>query len=218
MENHVHTKILTQITHDLFDQAVMSNLARPLYVERLVAQLLGDDWTYVGGNWSGWDIQRSDLTRIEVKQSAARQVWSSRPSRLGKRTKPIFDIGERSCYYADDGTRFVPTVGRPADIYIFAWHEGYEPKNEVDHRDPKQWTFYLVPEFDLPRPQKTISLSRIRKLGAVETGADQLSRHISLLVAQLPTLKHAQDGCPPTSKTNTNLGPTLLSNEHRTAF
>jgi hypothetical protein len=39
--------IMRQLAHDLFDQPVMSNLTRPLYVERLVAHLLGDEWKFV---------------------------------------------------------------------------------------------------------------------------------------------------------------------------
>jgi hypothetical protein len=161
--------ILRQLASDLFDQAVMSNLTRPLYVERLVTHLLGQRWRFVGGEWGGWDIERDDAAKIEVKQSAARQTWSERPDRKGKQTLPIFDIRERSGYYADGGTRWVATPGRHADLYVFAWHPGYDPLESVDHRDPAQWQFYLLPASVLP-PTKSIILSRIKKLGAC--GAD----------------------------------------------
>src|SRR5271169_6312054 len=130
--------LIRQLAADLFNQKIMSNLVRPLYIERLIAHLLGARWLYVGGDWSGWDIQRDDFARIEVKQSAARQTWSERPDRAGKQTRPIFDIRERKGYFAKGGTRWVATPGRPADLYIFAWHGRYEPKEVVDHRDPSQ--------------------------------------------------------------------------------
>jgi hypothetical protein len=35
-----------------------------------------------GGDWTGWDIERDDKTLlVEVKQSAARQVWSRERNR-----------------------------------------------------------------------------------------------------------------------------------------
>jgi hypothetical protein len=143
----------------------MSNLTRPLYVERLVTHMLGSRWKFVGSEWSGWDIERNDGRCVEVKQSAARQKWSDRPGREGKETLPIFDIRERSGHYADGGTRFVATRGRPAELYVFAWHPRYKPKESVDHRDPAQWEFYVLLASALP-PTKSIALSTIKKLGA----------------------------------------------------
>jgi hypothetical protein len=175
LDPHDETLVATitrQLAFDLFDQRVMSNLTRPLYVERLVTHLLGPHWKFVGGEWAGWDIERNDGARVEVKQSAARQMWSDRPSREGKPTLPIFDIKERSGYYADGGTRWVPIAGRPAELYIFAWHPLYDPKESVDHRDPAQWRFYVLPASVLP-PTKSISLSTIKKLAARE--ADHLT-------------------------------------------
>jgi hypothetical protein len=160
----IAASIVQRLASDLFDQPVMSNLTRPLYVERLVTHLLGPRWCFVGGEWGGWDVERGD-DRIEVKQSAARQTWSERPGRIGKPTPPIFDIKERSGYYADGGTRWVGTRGRPAELYVFAWHPGYAPKESVDHRDPALWQFYILPASALP-PTKSITLSKIEKLGA----------------------------------------------------
>lgn len=180
--------IVQQLASDLFDQPVMSNLTRPLYVERLVTHLLGPRWTFVGGEWTGWDIERDDAVRVEVKQSAARQIWSDRPKRVGKPTLPIFDIRERSGYYSDGGTLWVATRGRPADLYVFAWHPLYAPKESVDHRDPAQWEFYVLTASALP-PTKSITLSTIKKLRACE--AD----HVTLATSvehQLTGIVHAK--------------------------
>ena len=199
----MYTEILAEIVRELFDQPIMSNLARPHYVERLVGRGLGASWTHVGGNWSGWDLQNANFARIEVKQSAARQTWSDRPGRLGKRTKPIFDIRERSGYFADQGTRFVQTSGRPADLYVFAWHDVYEPSGSVDHRDPGQWIFLLVPELRLPSKRKSISLNSLKKLQAVEADFKHLSRRVDEQIALLPYLKSMSEG----AVTPINSGP-----------
>ena len=158
--------IFQEILDDMFDRPVMSNLARPHFVERLLVRALGDGWYHVGADWSGWDLEHPSRARIEVKQSAKRQSWGNRPSRIGRPTKPIFDIKERTGYFADGGTRWVKTPGRPADLYVFAWHDGYDPEASVDHRNREQWTFYLLSECDLPSGRKTVGLSTLVALGA----------------------------------------------------
>lgn len=68
--------VVAELARDLFDRPVMSNLARPLYVERLVARALLLAWRYVGSDWAGWDLESEAGARLEVKQSAARQTWT----------------------------------------------------------------------------------------------------------------------------------------------
>lgn len=88
--------IVREIVSELYEQKVLSNRMRPLYVERLLARLLGGNWKCVGGDWSGWDLEDAGGLRIEIKQSAARQTWTDGPTRKGNATKPIFDIEERA--------------------------------------------------------------------------------------------------------------------------
>ena len=42
--NTLHREITNQIVTDFYDQPIMSNLARPHYVERMIALGLGDEW------------------------------------------------------------------------------------------------------------------------------------------------------------------------------
>ena len=77
-------------------------------------------------------------------------------------TRGSFDIAPRTGYWSDGGSKWVEQPGRPADIYIFAWHPVTEEQT-ADHRDPDQWEFYVVPEAELPPRQKTIALSRLSK-------------------------------------------------------
>lgn len=188
--NSQSEKLLNQIRDELFNQPVMSNLARPHYVERLIVHFLGAGWKHVGSDWSGWDIE-NELTkaRIEVKQSAARQTWGNRADRLNKPTKPTFDIEERTGYYAEGGSVWKALPGRPADLYIFGWHDAFLPEETVDHRNPNQWKFYLLPETQLPTEQKTIALSKLIKLGAVECGCDELKEKVACMLDQIKILK-----------------------------
>jgi hypothetical protein len=182
--------IISGIVNELYNKSIMSNLTRPIYVERLLQHLLGAHWRYAGADWAGWDLENLvSRARVEVKQSAARQIWSDALTREGKETKPIFDIRERSGYYI--GTQWVATPGRPADIYIFAWHPLFDPIGAVDHRDPEQWEFHLLAERSLPKVQKTISLNSLKKLGAVCARSTDLSGKLEALLLELQPLKSA---------------------------
>ena len=182
--NTLHREITNQIVVDFYDQPIMSNLARPHYVERMIALALGDEWRLVSANWSSWDIESRDGIKVEIKQSAARQVWTDRPSLKGRTTKGQFDIAPRTGYWAEDGSRWIEMPGRSADIYIFAWHPVVD-KREVDHRDTAQWGFYVVPACELPARQKSIGLKKVAKMWS-HVAYDELQRRLSKVVADLP--------------------------------
>ena len=66
--------ILDSIAADLYDRPIITNNIRPHYVERMIVRALGDGWTLVSADWSGWDIESATGVRVEVKQSAVRQT------------------------------------------------------------------------------------------------------------------------------------------------
>lgn len=135
---------------------VMSNLTRPIYVEGLVSLLLGKRWKYLG-DWDGWNLERDDGKRLEVKQSAARHPWTDRPGRDGRETIASFDIAPRKGYWADGGNQWVAKPGRHAHVFVFA-HQPVLDKKKCDQRDADQWRFYVVRTERLPEKQKRIGL------------------------------------------------------------
>jgi hypothetical protein len=56
----------------------------------------------------------------------------------------------------------VAWAGRPADLFVFAWHPVIDPAR-VDHRDPWPWLFFVVPEHALPVRQKRLGLTLIER-------------------------------------------------------
>lgn len=179
----LYQRAIKCVTRDFFEPRVISNLIRPILIERMIELLLGEGWKYVGEDWSGWDIEHEKSKfRIEVKQSAARQTWTDRKSLGGRLTKGSFDIRPRTGYFGEEA-EFVEMPGRPAHLYIFAW-QGIGDKNVVDHRDITQWEFYLIAAKDLPSTQKTIGLPSLQRrcrsvrydslLAAVQTKMDEL--------------------------------------------
>ena len=152
-----HRHILTKLMRR-YDMPLMNNVYRADYVEGLVAVTLGTEWwlTWMHEwDWAAWDCQHKSGARLEVKQSSARQSWDSET--ISKERHPRFDIAPRTGFYTEDGSRWVKSFGRPADLYVFAWH-GERRKVCADHRDANQWQFYVVAEQTLPEKQKSIGL------------------------------------------------------------
>jgi len=184
--SEVPQQIFDQIIGDLFDQPVIGNLYRPHYVERMIAIALGDGFELVSADWAAWDIQSSCGLRIEIKQSAAWQTWSDVTG--GKPSKGVFDISARTGHWADGGATWVPKVGRQAHLYVFAWHPVTDP-DAVDHRDPAQWLFYVVPAAELPGEQKTISQSVVARQWSERRFSD-LREEVNDLLIKLPPKTH----------------------------
>ena len=145
-----------------YDRCVMNNTERGHYVECMVALALGSDWEQTPWDWAPWDCQhKTSKIRIEIKQSAARQSWDRET--LSRRRSPSFDIAPRKGYWTEAESRWVISPGRPAHIYIFAWHD--ERRSErADHRDPDQWLFFVAPEKRLPDSKKSIGLTGLREI------------------------------------------------------
>lgn len=176
-------RIFASIVDELYDQAVMDNLSRPDYVERMVAALLGDDWRIASGNWGAWDLQNDAKVRIEVKQSAHLQPHASRRQLEGRLTTGRFSIAPKKRGYVDNAKAVIEEPGRYADLYVFAWHGGDDPAT-TDHRDPSQWRFFVIPTGKLKENQKSISVASVGKLtGSVSAEAlrDRVNQELSQL-------------------------------------
>ena len=145
-----------------YDKPIMNNTHRAHFAECLIALALGEQWQLTwqqGWDWAAWDLESKAGVRLEVKQAAARQSWDppETPQRI-----PRFDIAPRDGYWTGEGSQWKDLPGRPADIYVFAWHG--EPNAELcDQRNAEQWIFFVVPERDLPRNQRSIGLTPLEK-------------------------------------------------------
>ncbi|QZP07220.1 hypothetical protein [Caenibius sp. WL] len=146
--------VIAKVSQAAFGSALVTNVLRGQVAEAIVALALEPEWNWCSADYSGWDFERPDGLRLEVKQSAARQSWST-----GKPSKPIFDVAARTGHW-ESGTQWIAQVGRPAHIYIFAHHGIYA--DHADHRDPAQWAFYVVATRDLP-DLKQAALSTISR-------------------------------------------------------
>ena len=149
--------VITKVSQVAFGKPLVTNVLRGHVAEAIIALALEPEWNWCSADYAGWDFERADGLRLEVKQSAAMQSWST-----GKPSKAIFDIAARTGYW-ESGTEWIAKEGRPAHLYVFAHHGVYG--DHADHRDPAQWEFYVVPTSALP-DVKQISLSRIKLIAA----------------------------------------------------
>ena len=141
----------------------MNNVHRAEYVECFVAELLGPEWTLpwtYGYDWAPWDLEHDSGCKLEVKQSAARQPWHI--GETYSASPPRFDIAPRKGYYSRESV-WMGEPDRHADLYVFAWH-GETRECRVDHGDPEQWRFFVLPSRSLSAIQKSIALSGLEAI------------------------------------------------------
>jgi hypothetical protein len=158
-------EVALRLASRIFDQKLIGNQYRSAFVEAMIEDYLKPHgWRYVGDSWGGWDFERRNPGeyRLEVKQSAACQTWST--SRNLK-TRGSFDIAPRTGYFYEHASKYA-AMGAPdrcAQTYVFAWHP-IDDEKRADHRNPNQWELYVLSATQLPQAQRTIALSKIKAI------------------------------------------------------
>ena len=173
-----------------YRKPLLNNTHRADYVEVMIVQTLGEGWSLVSRErpWAPWDLERDDKVRLEVKQCAALQPWSGNIGAPNPNS-PRYDIAHRKEPWTKGGEFPYYIPGRPADIYVFAWHP-VKDLEIADHRIAEQWEFFVIPEYRLPI-QNTISLGRLRLNSSTEeTTYESLSATVATVADKLPGLKY----------------------------
>ena len=164
MSDSKHQDTFRRLIEHYFDHAAINNVHRAAYVECLVDECLGKEWIWEGA-WEYWDFRHvSEKTKLEIKQSAARQAWDVEDD--VPRKSRSFYLGKK----------------RRANIYIFAWH-GQRNKQKADQRELDQWRFLVVPTGRLPETQQSIGLRSLQNL-AEEVGHEELQSAVNQAVAE----------------------------------
>lgn len=154
-------EIVARAAHELFSKKLLTNVHRAVVAEAIVSSALGGDWIWCSGDYASCDFRHVDGTRLEVKQSASLQSWNA-SSLIPSVCQ--FDVAERNGEWK--GSTWSEGKGRNADIYVFCHHPVVSA--DADHRDAKQWRFFIVKENALPK-QRSIRLSVLeQKLHAVQ--------------------------------------------------
>lgn len=170
--------IRDEIAVSVFGGPLLQNTYRGVFVEHLIAAALGNSWRLAGADWLSWDIESDDGLRLEVKNSAAKQSWHEDGAAPSPAT---FDIASRTGRW--EGTQWVATPGRAADLYVFARHPVFD--ESADHTSPTQWRFYVVTTSKLP-DQKKISLRPLENL-ARSVGIEELADEVEAVAVKVRT-------------------------------
>ena len=180
--------IIAKLVDVFYGKPLINNVDRGRYVECMIALALGDRWASTSQvwDWSPWDLEGPCGARIEIKQSASLQTWSTGYGAPRPRS-PSFDVRVRKESWTKGGDHPSYVPGRPADIYIFAWHPVRDPE-AADHRDPGQWRFFVVLEERLPREQNTLSINPLKEFSE-EIGYDQLASDVAAKLPEPSMLK-----------------------------
>lgn len=178
-------EVVEAATKEVFGKPLVVNVFRSILVEAMVAESLPASWTWCSTDYAAYDFLHESGIRLEVKQSAARQSWTTDES---KPRRALFDIAPRTGYWRD-GATWISQPGRNADIYIFAYHPISD--DTADHRVPEQWEFFVVETAALPN-KKSISLPSLRIL-APSASISELSRQVEQ-VRQGMTVRSSEAG------------------------
>lgn len=187
-----HHQVVRRLVERLYDQPVIDNVDRGVYVQYMVELALREhDERWEGKSaWEMWNLEHTGSgARICVRQSAARQIWEKKNG--GSASPPAFNIKRTRYWDAEVGAYRETKPQRWADLYVFAYHPGAEA-GFADHRIPDQWEFYLVPERILPG-QKSIGLGPLRRL-ARRCYFPALGAEIIRIIDDLPLKAHSPFG------------------------
>ena len=148
---------------------VLNNTLRGIVAEYIVSQAM-EACTPVRVEWDTVDITTPEGIKIEVKSSAYLQSWhQDRPSAIS--------FGIAKTYPWDWKTnQHGETQVRSADVYVFCVLAHLDGQT-VNPLELTQWEFYILPTSTLDSflgNQKTVSLSRLKDLGAVALNYDQI--------------------------------------------
>lgn len=142
---------------------LLSNTCRGILAEFIVATALGTT-DKPRQEWDSFDLATKNGIKVEVKSCAYRQSWKQR-----KLSKITFKI-PKTKGYANDTVSYAGKPKRHADCYIFCLLT-HTDLTLINPLDLSQWVFYVLPTYILDElgDQKSLALSRVKDLGAIET-------------------------------------------------
>ena len=152
-------EIVSKLVKNMYSERVLNNSHRGDVVEMMVLTALGNEWRFVGLGWHPWDLQRGagkDRVRIQVKQTAALQLWGPTVTQalsLNWSDNPPF------YFKKNNPGKSIEREGWFCEIFVFGVHQESDP-NKADQIDPQQWKFLVIPTCDLKKGAKSMVLTK----------------------------------------------------------
>jgi hypothetical protein len=139
---------------------LVSNTARGILAEYIVARSLGLGEKDVRDEWGSFDLKTSSGLKVEVKSAAYVQSWYQ------ERLSSIMFIAPKRRAWDPETNIQSSEPKRHADVYVFALL-AHNDKATVDPLNVDQWRFYVLPTSVLDartRSQYAITLKSLEKL------------------------------------------------------
>ncbi len=171
------------VAEHMYSGRILNNAHRGELVEMMVLAALGKEWKHVGLGWHPWDLQRSQGStriRIQVKHTAAVQLWGDTVSRVlsfGWKPNPP------SYFERDNPGEEIESEGWFCDLFVFGIHDEAN-RSLVDQADPSQWTFMIIPVSDLRHGTNTMQLAKAKSMWN-PVGWDRLHEEVDLQIRRL---------------------------------
>ena len=151
------------VAENMYSARILNNAHRGEVVEMIALSALAPEWKFVGLGWHPWDLQRGTgdgRTRIQVKQTAALQLW-------GRTRKPTLSFGwsdrPPSYFNRDNPDEEIESEGWFCEIFVFGVHEDLN-QARADQVDPRQWKFLVIPTCDLRKVSNSMVLAKALKI------------------------------------------------------
>ena len=155
----------------------LSNMARGILAEYIVAQALDASPDGVRDEWASYDLLTRDGIKVEVKSGAYLQSWFQT-----KLSKISFRIPKTKAWDPEVNA-FYGVAKRQADVYVFALL-AHKDKKTVDPLDVSQWQFYVLATSVLDEQigsKRTISLTAVKRLAEDALDYSELSKVVRIV-------------------------------------
>ena len=115
------SEMIQMVAKQMYSGRILNNAHRGDVVEMMVLAALGPEWKHVGLGWHPWDLQRGhgpSRVRVQVKQTAAVQLWGdtvSRVLRFGWKPNPP------SYFERDNPREDIESAGWFCELFVFGY-------------------------------------------------------------------------------------------------
>lgn len=144
---------------------LLSNAERGLVAEYLVMNSLSVMQNH-RVQWDAYDVETAGGMKVEVKASGYLQSWPQ-----AKQSTIRFGI-KRTLGWSAKTNITSSEKERSSDVYVFCLH-AFRDKPQANPLDTEQWKFYVLSTLQLNNSlgsQKTVGISTLNRIGAVEVG------------------------------------------------
>lgn len=117
------SQIIEMVAKEMYSGRILNNSHRGDVVEMIVFAALGDEWNHVGLGWHPWDLQRGlgvDRIRIQVRQTAALQLWGDTVKR---NLQFHWKLKPPSYFERDNPDEEIESEGWFCDLFVFGIHD-----------------------------------------------------------------------------------------------